>query len=235
MILGIAGEAGSGKDTISGIIKKLVPNTLVVALADPLKSLVQALYGFENDILWGPSALRSTSEVNYSRKRALDAYDALDNETLKELFPDKKARKAFYEKLGRAIKYNLSEYPSCRECLKEIGTEVARNIDPNVWVKAVMGLANVYLSDSIDLVVISDCRFRNEILTIKQAGGKVLRIINPNQIDLAKDLHTSESSLAKIPSYWFDWQMVNDKSFGLEALEEKLRDFRGELLWRAHS
>lgn len=63
-----------------------------------------------------------------------------------------------------------------RQALQKIGTEMFRKyIDDNVWVKAVvkeMG-TNQYVKSKI---VITDCRFENEIQAIKDQGGKILYI-----------------------------------------------------------
>ena len=76
-----------------------------------------------------------------------------------------------------------------------------------------------------DFVVITDGRFRNEILNVIEVGGAAVKIINP--VDESRDVdaagvrgHTSESELKRIPDSWFLVTLVNDKSRGLDALEE---------------
>lgn len=43
MLIGISGRAGSGKDTIAGMIEKLVPWTSIYHLADPVKAFAMAV------------------------------------------------------------------------------------------------------------------------------------------------------------------------------------------------
>lgn len=60
-----------------------------------------------------------------------------------------------------------------RNVLQQWGTEVCRkNYHDNIWVAS---LENK-LRNSKDNIVISDCRFPNEIKAIKDAGGTVIRV-----------------------------------------------------------
>jgi hypothetical protein len=61
-----------------------------------------------------------------------------------------------------------------RYILQQWGTEVCRkNFHDDIWIAS---LENK-LRNSQDDVVISDCRFPNEIKAIKAAGGKVVRVV----------------------------------------------------------
>lgn len=62
-ILGINGKAGSGKDTLAGI---LVEHGYVgVALADEMKRFCGHVFGFTRDQLWGPSHLRDQMDPRW--------------------------------------------------------------------------------------------------------------------------------------------------------------------------
>ena len=61
-----------------------------------------------------------------------------------------------------------------RYILQQWGTEVCRrNFHDDIWIAA---LENK-LRNSVDDVVITDCRFPNEIKAIKSAGGRVIRVV----------------------------------------------------------
>lgn len=61
-----------------------------------------------------------------------------------------------------------------RYILQQWGTEVCRkNFHDDIWIAS---LENK-LRNSKDDVVISDCRFPNEIRAIKQSGGRVVRVV----------------------------------------------------------
>ena len=61
-IIGIAGKAGSGKDTVAALIAEAEPTT-VMSFATPIKEaamLIFAPHGITHDQVYGPSELRNT-------------------------------------------------------------------------------------------------------------------------------------------------------------------------------
>ena len=76
-----------------------------------------------------------------------------------------------------------------RYILQQWGTEVCRkNFHDDIWIAS---LENK-LRNSQDDVVISDCRFPNEIQAIKQAGGIVVRVVRgpePEWYDAAMSIN----------------------------------------------
>lgn len=81
-----------------------------------------------------------------------------------------------------------------RWLLQTVGTEWGRNmIHPEIWVRRAMRHAHdlMKLGNS---VVISDCRFDNEAVAIKQAGGRVMRIVREGQVN--EDTHASEAGIS---------------------------------------
>lgn len=73
-----------------------------------------------------------------------------------------------------------------RHVLQQWGTEVCRNgFHDDIWIASVENK----LRTAKDNIVISDCRFPNEIESIRRAGGKVVRIArgqDPDWFSLAK-------------------------------------------------
>jgi hypothetical protein len=67
-----------------------------------------------------------------------------------------------------------------RWVLQYWGTEVCRrNFHDNIWIAS---LENK-LRNSRDDIVISDCRFPNEIESIRRAGGKIIRVVRGPEPD----------------------------------------------------
>ena len=96
------------------------------------------------------------------------------------------------------------------------GTEFKRSIDPDYWVKRL----KVWLSvakNYVDLVVIPDVRFVNEIETVKQLGGIVIRVERPQLVQC--DTHASEKLLDDYKNW--DSVIVNDGT--LDELEQHVR------------
>lgn len=57
------GSAGAGKSTV---VQRLIElGFLEVNLADPLKNFCQKIFGWSDEILWGPSELRDVPDPNY--------------------------------------------------------------------------------------------------------------------------------------------------------------------------
>lgn len=87
-----------------------------------------------------------------------------------------------------------------RKMLQEFGTDIIRNnFNENMWVYCVEKL----IKDNKDKnIVITDCRFKNEIDMIRSFGGKIYHIYRDlpewfveyknNKIDKPKDIHPSE-------------------------------------------
>jgi hypothetical protein len=61
--VGIHAPAKSGKSTVAQMLREALPsvNVVEIALADPMKRIIQDLFGASYDALWGPSELRGTT------------------------------------------------------------------------------------------------------------------------------------------------------------------------------
>jgi hypothetical protein len=96
-----------------------------------------------------------------------------------------------------------------RWVLQHWGTEVFRNcFHPDIWVASV----EHKLKSAKDNIVITDCRFRNEIEAIKNAGGVTIRIergIRPEWYDDAVALNKGPSQIG--------WALAKDKLLKLNV------------------
>jgi hypothetical protein len=85
-----------------------------------------------------------------------------------------------------------------RWVLQYWGTEVCRrSFHDDIWIASVENK----LRKTKDDIVISDCRFPNEIASIKSAGGIVMRVVRgpePDWYNLALDENLNNSETAKI-------------------------------------
>jgi hypothetical protein len=104
---------------------------------------------------------------------------------------------------------------SSREILQFIGTDIFRTLKPNIWVDATIKKIQ---KERPKLAIITDCRFPNEVQSIKDNGGKVLRLTrDPHHSD-----HISESVLDMDRYNWnnFDHIIDNKNMPMLEQLSE---------------
>jgi hypothetical protein len=101
-----------------------------------------------------------------------------------------------------AVKETVDEFwgVTPRHILQQIGTEVARNIHPDTWIKSVqreiLRLNKEAKEDNLHPpnFVISDVRFLNEAKALKDMGGTLVRVTRPGiAIGLAFSNHASET------------------------------------------
>ena len=107
---------------------------------------------------------------------------------------------------------------SIRYMLQTLGTEWGRNlIHPDIWIlEAERRLKQMSNANDTDGVIITDCRFPNEADKIHEMGGKVIRIVRPNNPLTATvnsvgvgAAHLSEQGLS---SDKIDYTIINDNS-----------------------
>ena len=99
-----------------------------------------------------------------------------------------------------------------REVLQLVGTDVARKIDTNCWIKAWNKKISRYyksyggLEENEPIIVVTDVRFPNEVEIIQERGGKVVRLLRST----SDDQHASEIALDQ----WTldDWQIYDRPS-----------------------
>lgn len=101
-----------------------------------------------------------------------------------------------------------------RWVLQQWGTEVARRgFHNDIWVAALENkIRNIK-----DNIVITDCRFPNELLAIKGAGGITVRThrgVEPEWINLAATYNTDEDSAERIKA-----KVLLEEQYGIHASE----------------
>lgn len=109
--------------------------------------------------------------------------------------------------------------------LQMVGTDWARNRDPDVWVKLL--ISQVEGSDSNDSTngngghfFVSDLRFRNEADALKRAGFTCVRIKRDDRAIDRDQTHQSEMDLID----WDGWDYVIENDGSLGDLYAKLDD-----------
>lgn len=241
MILGISGNSGAGKDTVADY---LCANQgfVRVALADVLKRVLQAVFDFSDDQLWGGKRDAPDSRYLHHRQGYLGSQHYGEN--FRELYKDvpkimKHAHLA--DEWGNIPSPPEDVYLSPRVALQTLGTDWGRACYEDVWVDYVMRVCRFLqsgrcgysrakgvfdISDLVDAglvvpktdVVISDVRFRNEVDAIK-AGGCVFRIVRPSADGVVGlEGHASEEEQKTLPDDVFDG--VIDNSHSLAVLHE---------------
>lgn len=82
-------------------------------------------------------------------------------------------------------------YPETRRFLQRLGASI-RDVDPDFWVNIAMNKVDV--ADTWNLpVVITDVRYENEAVTLRDRGFTLVRVVRP-EIE-STDTHASETEL----------------------------------------
>lgn len=108
---------------------------------------------------------------------------------------------------------------TAREVMQFVGTNIFRSMQESVWTNATI---NKILKDKPDLAIVADCRFPNEVESIKSVGGIVIKLTrNP-----FNSQHESEIALDedKYDQSIFDL-VLDNKNIGIEDQNALLNDF----------
>ena len=160
-LIGIAGVARSGKDTVARFICDFGYERK--GFADPLKAILYAL--------------NPTIRVHEGHARLAECVDTFGWEGAKS-------------------------HDEVRRLLQRLGTEGGRrNLGEDIWVETLLR------SPSSGRIVISDCRFLNEVEAIRSRGGVVVKVERPGVGPL--NSHPSETALSDVE---FDLVVRNDGS-----------------------
>ena len=97
---------------------------------------------------------------------------------------------------------------------QRIGTEVGRSLDPNIWVKNAELFTKKHPGRT---VVISDVRFSNEALWIRNKGGVVIHISRDKALRIHEHNHASEHGMDEK-----DYDLTIHNNGTIDELHEKL-------------
>lgn len=241
----VNGPANSGKDTVAQMIVDRVGGQCI-AQADPMKRFVMQAFGFSEHQLWGPSEERNRPDPRFVHgspawfeARNFVCASPYGEQWLSELGLKQAINLLtnWFETVEE--KYNQEgQLLTPRYVLQTLGTEFGRNVNPEIWSRVATQTASALLrgrfsytrttglvnndSPGVELVVITDGRFRNEIINVSAIGGKTLKIQPVQETDTIGSAgvagHKSEAEQKTIPDFWYDCIYTNDKSKGLENL-----------------
>ncbi len=238
----ISGQAGSGKDSLAQALLRNIPAAAAIALADPMKELAAMLFGFVQEQLYGPSASRNAVDPRWTQTTTLEALNPYPFHGYREAVESWLKRVVGEEREGDLLELErwysdllLEQVPAHgnaltpRLVLQTLGTEFGRKLKPTLWADYAIRRARTLLEGDKNFVVISDGRFRNELLQVKACNGTCIRIERPQDKASATATtaagisgHASETEQKDIPNHFFDWIIQNDGS--LDNLEEKATD-----------
>jgi hypothetical protein len=241
----LKGNAGVGKDYVASRILQKEPTFTSIAMADPIKRLAKEIWDLPDNTLWGPSEERNKPVEGFRPKgdwpfisgksKVLNlTYSLMESLEVRcpRVYRDVDPVATMLNYLNALEEYSKDNVVTCRYLLQTLGTTWGRNsIHSNIWIWNAIDVANKLLTGGYDYtapagvkikddkyynaVIITDGRFRNEILTAKDIGCTIVNIIrNTNLSEQALKAgsfkHQSEVELDTIPSYWANYTINND-------------------------
>lgn len=232
-IVVFTGKARSGKDTAAAMLCEEYGG-VALAFADPIKRFLQAAYGLTEAQLWGDE---KEKEFTIPVAQTHNLVNTLERVVGLALMNDLAAfnnRFAFWQRDYLPVG-NSKTTP--RRLMQTFGTEVVRAVRPDLWLEVGLRDAQRLLRGGMDysrligvfpsnvsrqLVCITDGRFRNELLGVKQMGGLCVRIDRPVESGLSAEAkgHASEVEQASIPDWWYDARVRNDE--GLDKMQRQV-------------
>ena len=169
----LTGKKQSGKSTSVSAIKQHYKNLHVeeYSFADPLKRFLINVFGLSYEQCYG------TDEEKNSSTNIIWGNLPFSVEHLQQLWSK-----------SREGKLDPSAKLTAREAMQFFGSEICRAMYADCWANATL---NNIIRDDVDLAVISDARFPNEIDIFKEYNPLVVRFTR----NVYKSNHISEIAL----------------------------------------
>lgn len=207
-IIGIAGKAGSGKDTVANMINYIIEtgindssythwlltnntirnkhNKRIIHFADPLKDCLSIIYSIPREYFdnrdYKENYYYSLDEHKFIKKEdLLTSHKVITIEGL--CFNSLNTHKLLYNNKKLVI--------SLRDLMQYYGTEICRKtLGDNIWIGSTMKKADEIV-EKYDICIIPDVRFKNEAEAINSSYlyGEIIKI-NRNVEQLS---HKSEN------------------------------------------
>jgi hypothetical protein len=217
-LIGLMGKSKSGKDTVGQMLVEVGGTGVALAFADKLKEICMDLFGLSRDDVYTEEGKNKKTDLTVYQCPAcqsIDCHLVASTQVLCKGCTAVGEPKAF------------ASFWTNRMILQFLGTEGVRRIDKDAWVKHALRRAAKMLDDPKrpkQFVVITDCRFKSEMVAIKNAGGEVWRVRRPATDRVAQGLagHASESEMDTIPDSEFHRVINNDAT--LDVLRAKVAD-----------
>jgi hypothetical protein len=197
----ISGKKGHGKNYFASVLSEYLrregKTVVETAFAEPMKKFCNEVFGFSMEDMMSQEGKLKKTHIKWSQ---INVDIARDNNKMN---PD--------YNFGRPV----DEYMTIREVLQVIGTDVWRKrfYDP-IWAEAPF-----YKKWDADYVIITDCRFPNELEIAKKHGAVAVRIVGMLPGMGSEDTHISETALD-------NWKWKKDEVFiNNESGTQQIIDF----------
>ena len=195
VVLGFTGKKFHGKTTCanwtSNLLRQYGRKTVIVAFAEPLKSLVTSLL-FETEWSRNLDTKLKSGDIPLSGTVAT-IVDRLNRFLIDYNMPHLDPSEI--EFIDVLLKLNKSNPGYIyRKMLQFVGTEIVRQRQPSFWTDL---LVESIRDNQSDIVLVDDLRFEDELYALKKFPGFNVYLIRTN-IEDDNDTHVSETSVEDI-------------------------------------
>lgn len=191
--------------------RRIWPLIRTYAFADSLKEMCVNLFEIPRECIYGTNEQKNRVQEHL---RWENMPGICDPEKIKDVLSDT-SREDKREKINPnwlKTSYGLDITPhsegsmTAREFMQYLGTDIMRKMYGPIWINACL---NRIKDDSPEIAVITDCRFVNEIVKVKDEGGYVVRLLrNP--------INSSHSSELDADSYVGYDAVIDNSEMGIE-------------------
>lgn len=186
-LIGVKGYKGSGKDTVYKFVNELLPDKTVqrAAFADKVKIISAKALGFDRD---DDELLALMDSFKQSALISVDYTDPEQSLTYERLMVDGKEAPVARIPIRERTQHDLTG----REYLEFFGDRCRGVFGENFWVDQVLPKPSTHPSSGVrqasgaqrletqypgvDVLVITDARYENELVRIAELGGEVWQI-----------------------------------------------------------
>ncbi len=207
IILGIAGNTKSGKDTLARFLAEEYRCT-ITHFADTFKNILKDVFDFSDDQLWGNSKNIPDQRYPFSGICPLD---------------HAKCTFSNGEKFWHCPVCNntYQQFLTPRFTMLTLGTEWGRAMYANVWIDMTLRhIQKAFQTENKDRWIIADMRFQKEVDAIRKLGGTTVLI--KRGVPSEHLWHATEAELLTIPDAMFD--SVIDNNGTLDDLKTKAHE-----------
>ena len=221
MIIGICAKKQCGKDSMAGFIQKQLPDKKIqqISFAKPLKDFINEVLNVPKKNVWGTDADKNYPLCTWGEVfegPALVAYKKRDRDLL--------SAREILQILGTDVmRYGHIDYvtgPLQKEVVLFLQKKFGAGTTPflNIWVDlAIMDIKVMKTRNELDIAVISDVRFHNEVAAVKKSGGKMVRLYRDTKC--ADSIpHPSELEMEDMRDADFDFVLPEEYNINLKQL-----------------
>ncbi len=205
-IISLTGNMGVGKDTMADYMVEKY-GFVKVSMADPFKRIAKEVYEFSDEQLWGPSSARNQEDKRYPRSDGT----FLTARIVTQLLGSDLSRVAYPETWIVYMKRVVKKI--------QAGYFYSEKQGPY----QVEGKKSEYAG-----IIVSSCRFKNEIEAIGEMGGKSVRLVRPalsteGFLTTGIQNHVTETEQLSLTNDFFDY--VLEVPEGLQAFYAAIDEF----------